>query len=77
LKSTKGYEKLLRANEATGETMEHIIIALLVGTLAVVLWQVISIRRLAGLLDRVRDSQCEARCRSRRPKRSGRRDVAM
>jgi len=37
LKSTKGYEKLLRANEATGETMEHIIIALLVGTLAVVL----------------------------------------
>ena len=58
-------------------TLEYVIVALVVGTLAVVLWQVISIRRLAGLLDRVRDSQCEARCRSRRPKRSGQRDVAM
>lgn len=39
--------------------MEYIIIALLIGTLAVVLWQVISIRRLAGVMDRGRDSQCE------------------
>jgi hypothetical protein len=39
--------------------MEYIIIALLVGTLAVVLWQVISIRRLARVMDRGRDSQCE------------------
>jgi hypothetical protein len=39
--------------------MEYIIVALLVGTLAVVLWGVISIRRLARGLVGVRDSQCE------------------
>jgi|SRR5437763_191121 len=45
-------------------TLEYVIVALVVGTLAVVLWQVISIRRLAGLLDRVRDSQCEQEYRA-------------